>query len=206
MKPDLNKPHFFQNSIPATNLDGNLPHWRQDGVTYFVTFRTADSLPQEKLDKWRKEKEEWEKLHLEPYDDFTRKEFHEKFTNSIELWLDQNYGSCLLKAEELKMIVENALKFFDKKRYDLGKFVVMPNHVHAVLTPKKGFELSDILHSWKSFTANAINKKTGQSGSFWQKESFDHIVRSSSRLEKINEYINEHNSRSGFQPLSDLFL
>ena len=29
---------------------GNLPHWYQPGVTYFVTFRTADSLPTEVAD------------------------------------------------------------------------------------------------------------------------------------------------------------
>ena len=27
----------------------HLPHWRQAGATYFVTFRLADALPQEKL-------------------------------------------------------------------------------------------------------------------------------------------------------------
>ena len=39
----------------------HLPHWRQDGATYFVTFRLADSLPQSKLDELKALKAEWEK-------------------------------------------------------------------------------------------------------------------------------------------------
>lgn len=36
----------------------------------------------------------------------------------------------------------------------------------------------------------------------WQKESYDHIVRSSAALAKIEEYIRAH-SRSGVPPLSE---
>ena len=37
----------------------NLPHWRQDGATYFVTFRLGDSLPRRVLDQWEYEKQLW---------------------------------------------------------------------------------------------------------------------------------------------------
>src|SRR5213080_653790 len=36
---------------PITVYQRYLPHWRQDGATYFVTFRLADALPQSKLDE-----------------------------------------------------------------------------------------------------------------------------------------------------------
>jgi putative transposase len=44
----------------------HLPHWRQEGATYFATFRLGDSLPQSKLREltdWRKE---WEQCHEQP--------------------------------------------------------------------------------------------------------------------------------------------
>ncbi len=185
-------------------LSGNLPHWRQESVTYFVTFRTADSIPQEKLKAWQVEKEAWLKQHPEPHDEKTKKEFYEKFPNRIQKWLDQGYGECLLKKPEYKTIVENAIAHFDGERYDLDEFVVMPNHVHAVLTPKNSHELSTIIHSWKSFTATQINKREKRSGAFWQKESFDHIVRNPEQLKRIRDYIRNHSvymeSGSGFQP------
>jgi putative DNA methylase len=55
---------------------------------------------------------------------------------------------------------------------------VMPDHVHVVVTPFPDYSLSSLLHSWKSFTANQINRRLGRSGRLWQEESFDHLIRS----------------------------
>ena len=57
-------------------------------------------------------------------------------------------------------------------------FIVMPNHVHVVLTPRREHTLSAILHSWKSFSANKANAILNrQAAEFWQRESYDHLVR-----------------------------
>jgi REP element-mobilizing transposase RayT len=65
----------------------------------------------------------------------------------------------------------------------------MPNHVHVLLTPITGFELEDILHSIKSFTATKINRILGRAGQLWQRESYDHIVRDINQLQAYQEYI-----------------
>jgi REP element-mobilizing transposase RayT len=184
--------HPFDAAEPIANLSGNLPHWRQDGTTYFVTFRTADSLPKQKLREWEAERAEWLFSHPEPHSAADRKEYFERFPQRLEHWLDQGYGACVLARPELKKTVETALLHFDGNRYVLGEFVVMPNHVHALVAPLDGRELSEIVHSWKSYTANAINRRLGTAGSFWQKESFDHIVRSPDSLEKFAQYIRDN--------------
>lgn len=81
---------------------------------------------------------------------------------------------------------------FDGTRYHLGHWVIMPNHVHAIITPIGDNSLSEILHSWKSFTSKKINAARGEVGTVWQKESFDHIVRSPETLERIEGYILEN--------------
>jgi REP element-mobilizing transposase RayT len=155
-RDDLAK--FFNEFAPIEFHRGNLPHWRQEGVTYFVTFRLADSLPQEKLDQWREEREIWLKHNPLPLSPKDEAEYHERFSGRLEQWLDQGSGSCVLALPECRAIVENALRHFDGQRYTLGESVVAPNHVHAILAPKSGHELSDILHSWKSFTSKEIIK------------------------------------------------
>jgi REP element-mobilizing transposase RayT len=190
--PQYKEIGYFHRDESVSNLSGDLPHWRQEGVTYFVTFRTADSLPQEKLKQWQLEKERWLHDHPEPCDEKSKREFYEKFPERLQHWLDHGYGECVLKEQDCKKIVEGALRHFDGQRYDLDEFVIMPNHVHVLVTPKAGHELSKILHSWKSFTATEINKRIGKSGAFWQKESFDHIVRSPAQVERIRQYIKEH--------------
>jgi REP element-mobilizing transposase RayT len=179
----------FDPSEPIANLYGNLPHWRQDGATYFVTFRTADSLPQEKLRRWLEERSEWMRKNPEPHSETQRHEYWERFPARFQYWLDQGYGACVLVQERLRLMVENALCYFDGDRYELRDYVVMPNHVHAIIAPLGAHLLSSIIHSWKSFTANKINQALNLRGAFWQKESFDHIVRSSESLEKFREYI-----------------
>ncbi len=86
-------------------------------------------------------------------------------------------------------LVEGALLHFQGQRYALHAWVVMPDHVHAVLTCYPEHPLQSVLHSWKSFTSHAINRMLGRSGPFWQKESFDHLIRSEEHARRFLEYV-----------------
>ncbi len=101
--------NYFDPNEPVAFLTGDLPHWRQDGATYFVTFRLADSLPQEKLASGgRSETNGWRTS--EPHDAAARKEYYERFPQRLQQWLDAGSGSCVLALPEVKEIVEQALR------------------------------------------------------------------------------------------------
>jgi REP element-mobilizing transposase RayT len=85
-----------------------------------------------------------------------------------------------------------ALRHFDGERYLLGHYVVMPNHVHVNVRPLGEHTLSDITHSWKSFSAHQINEILQRSGRLWQPESFDYLIRTEAQLEKFSRYILEN--------------
>ena len=64
----------------------------------------------------------------------------------------------------------------DIRQFELGAFVVMPNHVHLLITPHMA--PSRLMQLLKGVTARAANKILGRTGeTFWQKESYDHYVR-----------------------------
>lgn len=91
---------------------------------------------------------------------------------------------------EIADLVGNALKFFDTQRYELRAWVVMPNHVHVVVWPMPSHTLSEILHSWKSFTSKAANKLLHHPGeTFWQRESFDHWIRDDAEHARLTAYV-----------------
>ncbi|MBM3335029.1 transposase [Candidatus Sumerlaeota bacterium] len=199
---------------PLQITQRHLPHWHKEGVTYFVTFRLADSIPQDKLRLWRDERDAWLRTHPEPRTPEQEHEFRNIFSDRILAWLDQGYGECWLKNPAVSEIVENALLYFDGDRYVIGDFVIMPNHVHLIVTPTPGHDLSDILHSWKSFTSKQINKAVGRTGTLWQDESYNHIVRSDAQLAHYQQYIREnpvkahlrpgtYRSRTGVPPVSE---
>ncbi len=77
----------------------------------------------------------------------------------------------------------NAVRHWDNQRWKLFSAVVMPDHVHIIAKPlpKQGdqyWDLSEILHSIKSFSANKINELEEKTGSsVWQTESYDRIIR-----------------------------
>jgi REP element-mobilizing transposase RayT len=81
---------------------------------------------------------------------------------------------------------------FEGKRYVLGTWTIMPNHVHAILKPLTGFALKDILNSWKSYSARRINANLGTSGALWERESFDHLIRDDSHLERLISYVDQN--------------
>lgn len=165
----------------------------------FITFRLADSLPHEKLKIFTQEKEVWLNQNPEPHNSEQKAEYYERFVMRIQQWLDLGYGSMILRDKEAKSLVTNAIQYFNEERYKLDEYVVAANHVHVLLQVQKWHNLSDILHSWKSFTAKEllklpVAKKLITAPKVWQKESWDHIVRSKHSLQKFREYIQAHSS------------
>ena len=173
-----------------------LPHWRQEGATYFVTFRLHDSLPVAKLAELRAQRREWLEHHPDPsqgdWDDHAREQMA-----AIERVLDRGRGECLLGDRSRAAIVSDALRHFDGRRYDLSSLVCMPNHVHVTVSPLPEQSLETILQSWKCFTARAINKQLGRSGSVWQEGYFDRIVRDTPHLRRIVKYVLNNGCRAG---------
>ncbi|MCF7816515.1 MAG: transposase [Kiritimatiellales bacterium] len=184
------RPVEYAESLHTTHR--RLPHWQQDSRIYFVTFRLADSIAQDKLNQWKDELEAWRKFQPDPGSRKTENEQARQYRKKQQEWLDQGHGSCLLKNKSLSEIVEQALLHFDGENYRLGDYVVMPNHVHAIVAPGKGHPLSKIMQSWKGYTAHEINKLLGMKGTVWMDESFDHIVRSESYFHKFVGYIREN--------------
>src|SRR5436189_1679885 len=174
---------------PFMQKRGHLPHWQQTGATYFVTFRLADSIPADVLAEWKCERAAWLKRHPQPWDWKTAREYMRRFEEEREHWLDQGHGSCLLREPRAAAIVAESLKHFDRQRYLVDGYVVMPNHVHVLFKPLGKNSLADILHSWKSFTAQALNREMNRAGALWMHESFDTIVRDAEHLCACREYI-----------------
>jgi len=172
---------------------GNLPHWQQKNVWYFITFRLADSIPEHAKEKIKTEREIWLKKHKDKDLSLLSKEekikYYRLFTKRIEELLDSGYGECILKESKISKIVADALLHFNNERYILDEWVIMPNHVHVLVKPIGNYSITDILHSWKSYTANEINKLLGRKGQVWMHESYDHIVRNEKAFEAIRQYI-----------------
>ncbi len=176
------------------NYERNLPHWRQPGVTYFITFRLNDSLPREVVEASKKEKQAWD-LRLArslQSDDLLQEEYaawQRRTWCKMESVMDQCHGACLLRQAALRRLVADALLFFENQRSAMHGFVIMPNHVHLAVRALGDYLIEDVLKSWKGFTSREMNKITGQKGQLWQEDNWNRIIRDEAHWMKVMRYI-----------------
>ncbi|WP_198650242.1 REP-associated tyrosine transposase [Oceanimonas marisflavi] len=162
---------------------GYLPHL--EGAEYqAITYRLADSLPQQVLERIRQERHQ-------P----TRKRITEQE-------LDRGYGQCWLAKPDIAAMVIGNWRHFDGVRYQLLAYVVMPNHVHVLIRVFPGFRLSSIVHGWKSYTAQVIGAHIMQSSAaprerIWQPEYWDRYIRDQAHFDRVVEYIHRNPVKAG---------
>lgn len=173
-----------QYGYPEEWHKGMLPHRNRNDLIQFVTFRLADSLPQEVL---KEIEEEIGHLSGEKKDIEKRKKY--------EYWLDQGYGCCALANKEMAQVVQDALFHHNGEKYDLLAWSIMPNHVHVLFRAKS--DITRILQSWKSYSgkwAMANNQKYNlgiEEGAkkFWMPEYWDRFIRDEAHFNQAVSYI-----------------
>ncbi len=69
---------------------------QKKALLIWITFRLRDSLPQEKLNRWRTERDLWLEANLEPWTDIQWNEYNQRLGLRLNEWLDAGTGSCIL--------------------------------------------------------------------------------------------------------------
>jgi REP element-mobilizing transposase RayT len=188
--------------VAGLHFRGRLPHLKKEGAVYFVTFRLADSLPAHEIARLKHERKvilEQARASKSPLTWHEGESLLAWYCDKVEALLDAGHGTCWLSRTEVAGLVAGALKYFNQQRYELRAWVVMPNHVHAVVWPMPGHTLSEILHSWKSYTSSKANKFLNRTGEdFWQAESFDHWIRDDGEHARLVAYAENNPVKAGF--------
>jgi putative transposase len=88
------------------------------------------------------------------------------------------------------------------KKYELHVAVIMPDHVHVILTPlieaaKRVVSLPEIMKAIKSSSAHFIKQQSRDHKTIWQEESFDRVLRRSEKLDEKIAYILGNPERAG---------
>jgi putative transposase len=199
---NLPPPPGFQGlreDLPLECYMRHMPHWRQNGASYAVTFRLADSLPKVKRDELTQLRDEWIRRHPEPHSREELEVLASLLYRRVEIVLDEGHGDCCLRQSAFAKLIVEAMHHFDGDRYELDCYVVMPNHVHVVLRPTqpKDHSLESILKSWKSHSGYRINERKESSGTVWQQESYDRILRDGEHLWRTIQYMGRNPEQAG---------
>ena len=158
-----------------------LPHFDSPGAQQYITYRLADSLPAER-------RQEWEAL-LKIEDDLERQ-------RKLEAYLDLGHGACYLRDPRIADLVQGNLWHHDGSKYRLLAWVVMPNHVHALIEVW-GVPLGKIIQNWKTYTAKAANETLRRNGSFWEEDYFDRYIRNEIHHANAVNYVEGNPVKAG---------
>ena len=148
----------------------HLPHLYVMEQPLFVTFRLHGSLP--------------------PGREFPKQSMS---SGKAFVYMDRlldNYRSSptYLRTPRIARCVVDAIQQGGSSSYTLHAWVVMPNHVHLLITPRT--EVPMLLQKLKGSTARQANKWLGRTGTpFWQEESYDHLVRTTAEFVRSEKYI-----------------
>jgi len=165
----------------------NLPHWHPEGQALFITWRLYGSLPKEVARSIEKYKENKKKLSA-----------GKAFRDADRLLDCAESGPLWLKDPRIAKCVVDSLRRGDAElnHYQLHAFVVMANHVHALLTPLVAVRrITNGIKGVTSREANRTLRRTGQP--FWQVESYDHWVRNEDEFARIRAYIENNPVAAG---------
>ena len=194
-----------------------LPHFQPIGAIFFITFRLADSIPYKTIvnlkENFRLQKKEIEKIQDKTIREkklyYLKRSYFNKYEKLLHVYL---HGPHWLSENLIAQIIADQLYKYDKKLYSLIAFTIMSNHVHIVLDTtiqlrninptsddeiKNFVNLDKILKLIKGSSARFSNTELNREGQFWEKESFDVLVRNERMLQNVISYILHNPVKAG---------
>ena len=158
----------------------HLPHWQPEGLPLFLTWSLHGAIPRNRFPPAK---------HTAAGKAFV---FMDHFLDCAK------EGPRWMAQPEIAKLIEDSIRFCCESQhyYDLHNYVVMPNHVHMLVTPQ--VSAPRFMQALKGFTAREANKLLNRPGErFWHAESYDHWVRGDEQFRKIARYIEQNPVEAG---------
>lgn len=180
---------FFDPNQPIDITARKLPHWNQNNKLYFVTFRLADAMPAEVMLEYKDRLTDVENSFPMPRTKVQQAEVDKIKHNTLEKYLDAGHGSCILRESRLRESLVKTLEHNEGVDYDLAAYVIMPNHVHLLLSTISDKTIQSIMSSIKRVSGHHICKLANREAPLWQREYYDRLIRNPRHYEDVVSYI-----------------
>ncbi len=96
-----------------------------------------------------------------------------------------------------QIVLKNLQFYRDRMKFALHGYVIMPDHVHLLITPRQPATVSDITRNFKSYTSKEIREALAIRGPIWQRRFYDRVIRSEEQFRTALDYIHLNPVRAG---------
>lgn len=172
-----------------------------DTCPHYITLRLVDALPRAVMEAWHDDVDrririlaDMKKRPLLPDEE---RNLVQRTIGRIERFLDSGRGSCLLADERAAGQVESVLWGGDRERYRLHAWSVMPNHLHALVTPLADSSIEDVISEWRLESTRRVNQELRRTGPLWHPDAIDQQVDHASDFARLRSTIAANPDRAG---------
>jgi len=100
-----------------------------------------------------------------------------------------------MQPDVVRIVVRTLHEGQNQGFYELGSWVVMPNHIHLVVLPF--VRLARVVSGTKVTSARRANRLLGRTGAFWSRDYFDRCIRDSAEEQRVVRYIENNPVKAG---------
>jgi len=95
-----------------------------------------------------------------------------------------------------EIVIGNLAFYRERGALSLHAYVVMPDHLHLVITPRR-VELPDVMRNIKSYCAKQIRELTRTEGPVWRSRFHDRAIRNETQYRQAIEYVHQNPVKAG---------
>jgi putative transposase len=115
-------------------------------------------------------------------------------------------GRRLLQSERNAGLLIDVLRsLVAERKFELHDFVIMPDHIHLLLTVKDGMTVEKAMQLIKGRFSHRLSHEFGHKGEVWQRGFSELQVMSRESLETHREYIGQNPVKAGLVISADEF-
>jgi REP element-mobilizing transposase RayT len=175
--------------------------WESEARPHYVTLRLADAMPRSVMEAWHDDIDRRVRILTDmkgrPLLPDEERNLVQRTIGRIERFLDSGHGSCVLSDERAAGLVESIVWSGDHSRYELHAWSVMPNHLHALVTPIAPTTVDELLHEWKYETTRRVNQELRRAGNLWHPDVIDYPVSHPADFARLRSTITTNPERVG---------
>src|SRR6266702_682908 len=144
---------------------------------------------------------------------------HQHLRRLERVWVDspiyfittctKNRWAVLARDRAAQILIEEWRTAHERHGWAVGRYVIMPDHVHFFCRPELDAKtLFEFVGGWKSWTSRKINalrepRSATAATTLWQREFFDHILRSDESYSEKWHYVLKNPVRAGLVSSAD---
>jgi putative transposase len=136
-----------------------------------------------------------------PPRDLTRCAFNTYFITSTTY-----SGQLILQSDRMaSLLLDTLLHYRRENKYQLHEYVIMPNHIHLLITPTSGLTIEKVMQFIKGGFSYRVRKELGLTVEVWERGYVDHRIRDARDFQQHVAYIRDNPVRAGLVPVPEAF-